>query len=159
MVSPHEAWTDTELGYEYEGISVKVLPSYIESWETGIYAKDGVDRDNANAFSVHYDEGAYGVARQLVAFSDERTAWEFANLFTRYSAYRHESPTSPDPEFAYQELTRSDPHDPQSQWTSPAIVEDLSAREVLEKMAARYAFRVEWLIRDIDTADTNRDNI
>lgn len=159
MVSPHEDWTDPTVGYEYDGIRVNVLPSYIESWETGTYAKDGVDRDNANAFSVHYDEGAYGVERQLVAFSDERMAWEFANLFTHYSAYRHESPTSPDPEFAYQELTRLDPHDPQSQWTPPAIVEDLSAREVLEKMAARYAFRVEWLVRDIATDETRNDNI
>lgn len=82
MVSPHRDWTDTTVGYEYNGILVKVLPSYIESWETGKYAKDGVDRDNANAFSVHYDEGAYGVEGQLVAFSDERPAWEFANLFT-----------------------------------------------------------------------------
>lgn len=108
MVSPHEDWTDTTVGYEYDGIWVKVLPSYIESREAGKNAKDGVDRDNANAFSIYYDEGAYGVERQLVAFSDERTAWEFANLFTRYSAYRHESPTSPDPEFAYQKLTQSD---------------------------------------------------
>lgn len=139
MVAPSEEWEDTEDGYRNGDTVVFVRPVSVQ-WSDG----DGRLK-SGEGYGVSAEYG-YDGHRSVATFGDARTAWEFANLLTHYLDRRGPAQS------ALSELTRENgPGMDADLWEPPALIEDMEAVEVLEKMAGWYSFVVEEI-----RADTGR---
>lgn len=83
--------------------------------------------------------GPAGHARHatICNFRDEKVAWELANLVTRYVDHVDYCDVAKD--------NITNPHRGQTEEV-PAIVEDMSAEEVLREKLGRYSFQVDEIV-------------
>lgn len=130
-------WEDAEGGYRNGDTLVFVRPVSVQ-WSDG----DGRLK-SGEGYGIQAEYG-YDGHRSVVAFGDARTAWEFANLLTHYLDRRGSAQS------ALSELTRdkSGPGEESIYWEPPALIEGLSAVEVLGRMAGRYSFVVDEIRED-----------
>lgn len=138
MVRPSERWNDREDGYANGSAGVFVSPTRLEERDGALYERP-VERGEENAYAVELVRGVGTADRKddaLARFADERTAWEFANLFTRYLD-RLQTPADAVMEIADRPIEAGE------RVSLPPIVEDESAEEALRTLLGDYAFRVD----------------
>jgi len=135
MVRPHPDWSDHDTGYKRDKAAILVLPSIARYREHGMYREAGVDRQDANSFTVSVECATpLGDDEQLASFADEIDAWEFANGVMWYLSERGN-----DPQFALKELAgTADPYE--DSWIPEGIIEEREPEEVLRKMAGHYEY-------------------
>lgn len=138
MVRPSDEWDDREGGYLRGDVGVFVSPTRLERRD-GTLRERSVERGEENAYAVSLVRGVDADARTddvVARFADERTAWEFANLFTRY-VDRLQTADDAVMEIADRPIERRE------RASIPPIVERRDAEATLRTLLGDYEFRVD----------------
>lgn len=140
MVRKHEAWGDSERGYERGTTSIVVQPAIVEvSGDLVSYQASVESEEDANAYSVdvyrNMDNSAH-THNTLVRFNDPLAAWEYANLATHYFE------AVSDDMVAEGEL-RGANDSFEDHWQPEGIVEDTEAETVMRRMLGHYEYRLD----------------
>lgn len=138
MVSPSSEWDEEENGYSKGDSSVFVRPKVVQS-SSGVVAQQTVERGDENAYGVEMMCGPAGHARHatICNFSDEKPAWELANLLTRYVDHVRDCDVA--------KGNINNPH-PGHTVDLPDVVEDMSGEEVLREKLGHYSYQLDEIL-------------
>jgi hypothetical protein len=142
MVSPSDAWDDTDDGFQKGDTGLFVTPCYVANTDN-VQMAQTVPRGEENAYAVELVRGLGHAPQQhdvLVRFADEVSAWEFAHLFTHYIDEKMGA------DMAMMDI--DDPYGDSGAESLPEIIEDRSAEQALRMLLGRYSGVVDRLPTD-----------